>query len=109
MNDNFYIVRNIKLLIFELNKIIINYPRKEYLLVKRINNNMYDMLELVILFNIDKDIKYLKSAIGKIYMLDSYIEISFKYKYINQNQCNKLTKDLENIRKMLYGVLKNVK
>ena len=109
MNDKFIIIKKIKIFIINLNDILINYPRKELILKNRIINTSYDILELINICNLDNKKDNFNILLSKIFMLDFYLEISYKNKYINEKICNKKSLELESIRKMIYGWIKSIK
>lgn len=109
MNDKFLIVKHIKEFIMSINDIVINYPRKEFVIKDRIMNDSLDILELVYNANYtkgdtsDKKIQILT----KLSMLDFYFERSYKLKIISEKVCIKKCSELTNIRKMIYGWMKS--
>ena len=57
MNDKFLIVIEIKNFILSLDKILINYPKKDIIIKKKIYEESLKLLELVYLANIVNDNK----------------------------------------------------
>lgn len=108
MND-FMIIKNIKLFIYNLDNIVINIPNKDRILKDRLYNTSYDILYLVYRCNYNSNDKkeYYKDILSNISMLDFYLERSLKNKYINNKVCEKLSKDLLKITKMIYGWIRN--
>lgn len=108
MND-FMIIKNIKLFIYNLDNIVINIPNKDRILKDRLYNTSYDILYLVYRYNYNSNNKkeYYKDILSNISMLDFYLERSLKNKYINNKVCEKLSKDLLKITKMIYGWIRN--
>ena len=98
-----------KIFIINLNNILINYPKKELVLKTRMINTSYDILELINLCNLDSKKDNFNILLSKIYMLDFYLEVSYKNKYINEKICNNKALELERIKKMIYGWIKNIK
>ena len=106
-NDRFNIAIKAKSLIELIDNIIINYPRKEYVLKDRIQNTSFDVLELIYLANVTTDRKCLQMKIlSKISMLDYYLEVSYKKKCISEKKLSMCTNLLESIVKMIYGWVK---
>lgn len=108
MND-FMIIKNIKLFIYNLDNIVINIPNKDRILKDRLYNTNYDILYLVYRCNYNSNDKkeYYKDILSNINMLDFYLERCLKNKYINNKVCEKLSKDLLKITKMIYGWIRN--
>ena len=70
MNSNFSLLNNTKKTIFYINKQLVNYPRKERVLIDSIERNMYDLIELIYYYAINDTVrikvKYLKDFIVKL-------------------------------------------
>ena len=111
MNNNFLIVKEMKVFIKSIDNIVVNYPRKELIIKNRILNDSLDILENIYLANYHKDILKKRETqmiiLSKISMLDFYLERSYNNKYISEkiciNRCNHLTK----ITKMINSWIKN--
>ena len=108
MND-FMIIKNIKLFIYNLDNIVINIPNKDRILKDRLYNTSYDILYLVYRCNYNSENKkeYYKDILSNISMIDFYIERCLKNKYINNKVCEKMSKDLLKITIMIYGWIKS--
>lgn len=109
MKDNLLIASNIKKMINYFDKIIINFPRNEFILKDKIVKNSYEILELVYFTNElnPKDrIIYQKEIISKIKMVDYYFKVSLDKKYISYKKYVKVGNYLESIIKSLYGWIK---
>ena len=106
-NDRFQIVIKIKKFIFYLDDILINYPKKEYVLKDAIMKDSLTILELVYEANnsLEKE-QYLNKISSKLSMLDFYFERSYKNKYISKKVLDKVIFELTSIMKMLYGWMK---
>lgn len=91
MNDKFIVINEIKKFIIYVREIVINYPRREFILKDRIEKTSYEVLELVYLTN----------------MLDFYMEISYNNRFISLKKLNQGMKLLDNIRKLVYGWIKS--
>lgn len=103
MKDNLLIASNIKKMINYFDKIIINFPRNEFVLKDKIIKNSYEILELVYFTNElnPKDrIIYQKKIISKVKMIDYYFKLSLDKKYTKVGNC------LSSIVKTLYGWIK---
>ena len=102
--DKFIVVNETKKFILFINEILINYPRKCYVLKDKIERNSYDILELIYLTNMIDDRLYnQKVIISKISMLDFYLEISYKNEFISLKKLNQGCRILSNINKLMYG------
>lgn len=108
MND-FRIVKNIKLFIYNLDGIVINIPNRDKIIKDRLYNTSYEVLYLVYKcnYNSEKRVEYYKDILSNISMLDFYLERCLKNKYINNKMCQKLSSDLLSITKMIYGWIKS--
>ena len=108
MND-FMIVKNIKLFIYNLDNIVVNIPNRDKIIKDRLYNTSYEVLYLVYRcnYNSNKQEVYYKDILSNISMLDFYLERCLKNKYISSKSCEKLSKDLLKITKMIYGWIKS--
>lgn len=108
MND-FMIVKNIKLFIYNLDNIVVNIPNRDKIIKDRLYNTSYEVLYLVYRcnYNSNKKEEYYKDILSNISMLDFYLERCLKNKYISSRSCEKLSKDLLKITKMIYGWIKS--
>lgn len=111
MNNEFQIVKNMKIFINSIDNIVINYPKKELIIKNRLLNDSLDILELIYLANYHKDIEkrtdLQKQILSKISMLDFYLERSYKNKYISEKICINKCNQLNRITKMIYGWIKD--
>ena len=109
MNNKFLLANEIKNFILSLDSILINYPKKDIIIKKRIINTSFEILELVYLANnkIDnkENIKY--ECLSKISMIDFYFEYSYKKNYISLKNLNTYIFNLTKINKMLHGWINN--
>lgn len=109
MNNKFLLANEIKKFILSLDSILINYPKKDIIIKKRIINTLFELLELVYLANNKTDdkinIKY--ECLSKISMIDFYFEYSYKKNYISLKKLNSYLFSLTKINKMLYGWIRN--
>lgn len=103
-NDKFKVINETKKFIMYTNDILINYPRKYYVLKDKIERTSYEILELIYLANMTNDRLLLQQTIlSKISMLDFYLEISYNDKIISLKKLNQGTRLLELIKKLMYG------
>lgn len=108
MSDKFIVANEVKKYIVFVREIIINYPRKEYVLKDRLEKTSYEVLELVYFANmIENRLDIQKEILSKISMLDYYMEISYDKKFITLKKLNMGIKILNNIRKLVYGWIKS--
>lgn len=111
MNDKFLLSREIKNFIVYLDDILVNFPRKDVFIKKKIYEDSISLLKLVYdannITDLDLKTKYKKECLTLVSMIDFYIEYCYKKKYISLKICNSLTNDLTKINKMIYGWSKN--
>lgn len=111
MNDEFQIVKNMKIFINSIDNIVVNYPKKEAVIKNRLLSDSLDILELIYLANYHKDIEkkedIQKEILAKISMLDFYLERSYSNKYISEKVCINKSNQLNRITKMIYGWIKH--
>ena len=105
MNNNFLIVKNMKLFINNLDDIII--PNRDRILKDRLYNTSYDILYYLNLANYDSKKEYSKIILSNISMLDFYLERCLKNKYITSKVCEKKCNELLRITKMVFGWIKS--
>ena len=107
-NDRFKLVTKCKEFIVFVNEIIINYPRKEFILKDRIINTSYDLLELIFITNLmEEKLDNQKIMLTKISMLDFYLEESYHKQCISEKKLNKGCRQIEEMQKMIYGWVKS--
>lgn len=103
-NDKFKVINETKKFITYVNDILINYPKKYYVLKDKIERTSYEVLELIYLANMTSDRLLLQQTIlSKISMLDFYLEISYNDKIISIKKLNQGTRLLELMKKLMYG------
>lgn len=109
MNNRFLLANEIKKFILSLDSILINYPKKDIIIKKRIINTLFELLELVYLANnkIDDKINIKYECLSKISMIDFYFEYSYKKNYISLKNLNTYIFNLTKINKMLHGWINN--
>lgn len=89
--------------ILDNDTIIINFPKREYILKDKIETTSLEILELIFLANNTNNNEYIDIILSKISMLDFYLEKSYKRKYINKKVLEKKVYELTLITKMIYG------
>lgn len=109
MNNKFLLANEIKKFIMSLDNVLINYPKKDIIIKKRIINTSFELLELVYLANNmnDNKINIQNECLSKISMIDFYFEYSYKKNYISLKNLNSYLFNLTKINKMFYGWIKN--
>lgn len=107
MNNNFIIIKNMKLFINSLDNMISIIPNKDRILKDRLYNTSYDVLYYLNIANYGDKMEYSGIILSNISMLDFYLERCLKNKYITSRVCDKKSNELLRITKMIYGWLKN--
>lgn len=106
--EKFKVINEMKKFIDFINEILVNYPRKSYVLKDKIESTSYDILELIYISNlIDDRLDKQKEVLAKISMLDYFLEISYDKKYISLKKLTQGTKLLEVVRKLMFGWIKS--
>ncbi len=103
MNNKFNLEIKMKEFILDNDTIIINFPKREYILKDKIETTSLEILELIFLANNTNNNEYIDIILSKISMLDFYLEKSYKRKYINKKVLEKKVYELTLITKMIYG------
>lgn len=103
MNNKFNLEIKMKEFILDNDTIIINFPKKEYILKDKIETTSLEILELIFLANNTNNNEYIDIILSKISMLDFYLEKSYKRKYINKKVLERKVYELTLITKMIYG------
>ena len=104
MNDRFNIAIKVKKFIFMVDDLVINYPKKDYVLKDRLLNTCYDLLELIYRANYSNDKDNYKFVIlSKISIIDFCLEESYHKKIISERKLLNYTNFLKEITKMVYG------
>ena len=89
-----------------INEIIVNYPKKDYVIKDRLLNSCYDLLELIYLANYSNDkIDYKFNILTKISIIDFCLEESLSKQIISIKRLKYITNNLNEITKMVYGWL----
>ena len=105
MNNNFLIIKNMKLFINNLDDIII--PNRDRPLRDRLYNTSYDILYYLNMANNSNKREYINIILANISMIDFYLERCLKNKYISVKNCEKKSNELIRITKMIYGWIKS--
>jgi len=112
--DNFYVVKNTKLFIIDLDIILKTFPKNEKVLRDNIKKYSYDILSFCYEFN-TLPIKYFVKerrlleykTLSLISMLNFYLEEAYRLGYISENNLKKKTRELTNIYTRLKELIKN--
>jgi len=105
MNNNFLIIKNMKLFINGLDNIII--PNRDRILKDRLYNTCYDILYYLNMANNSNKKEYGNIILSNISMVDFYLERCLKNKYTSVKNCEKKSNELIRITKMIYGWIKS--
>ena len=104
MNDRFNIAIKVKKFIFMVDDLVINYPKKDYVLKDRLKNSCYYLLEYIYRANYSKDkYSYQMDILTNISMIDFYLEESYHKQIISERKLLNYTNFLKEITKMVYG------
>lgn len=110
MDTNFQLLAVSERLVVYLNRVLPNFPKKEYVLKQGIETHLYDLMECVFAFNIQTSErikqKYLKDYLVKLSMLDLYIRQSYLKKYISKHQMECMGRIMIEMRKITYGLIR---
>lgn len=110
-NNKLIVIRKVKEFCLDIDKLVINFPKKEFVIKDKILVDSLSILEDVIYINYVKVrsnvVEYKFKLLTKISMLDFYFEYLFKKNIINQKVFNKLGKELNEISRLIYGWLKD--
>lgn len=115
MNDNFLLYKHIKEFSFEMMNYTNNIPRSLMYIKTNMQSVFDNSVRLVRYYIVNSNestrvkIKYLKDLVVELSMLDYYLECLFKFKVLGKNKYTCYSKDLENIRKLAYGVISSEK
>lgn len=110
-NEKFLIMRLIKDFILGLEKLLINFPKKDFISKDKMYSDATELLEIVIKANYETEKRVKKTyqieALAKVNKLDFYLERAYKMKYISEKQCTLKSNELLKINKMIYMWCKN--
>ena len=107
MNDRFLVVRHVKEFIYSIDEMVINFPRKDFVIKDRIINDSLDILEFIYLANIDNDKMIKNKILSKLSMLDFYLERSYKNNIISEKVLKKYANKIASITRLIYGWLRS--
>jgi len=109
MNSKFQLLNKCYYLSEYYTKLLINYPKTEYVLKQNIEKTEYEMIECLFSYNINTSDrikqKYLKDFLIKIAMLDYYTRISFLKKIISKRQNEVIGNRIMEFRKMTFKLM----
>lgn len=112
MNSNFILLNKTYQTVDYINKIIVNYPKKEHVIKAYIENISYNLLEELFSFNINdsKRIKekFLKEYLTKLSMINYLMHQSFVKKCITYKQSEQLSKILLDLKNIANAILKGL-
>lgn len=106
MYDKLLVATKVKKTIEYIEKSFDNCPIKERIVKEKIITSSYELLELVYMANIHKEIKYMKDILVKINMIDYYTKLGLDKKIINYKKYNNLGLHLLEIIKMTQSWIK---
>ena len=107
MNDRFLVVKYMKSFICSIEDMVVNFPKKDYVIKNRMISDSLDILELIYLGNSIEDNKEIKLKIlSKLSMLDFYLERSYKNNIISEKVLKKCN-ELAHITKLIYGWIRS--
>ena len=106
MKDRFLIVKRIKEFIFSIDSLVINLPRREFVVKNKLLSDSFDVLELIYIANGNKSKDVKLNILSKLSMLDFYLEYLYKKSKISDKVLKRECNLLSNITKMMYGWLK---
>lgn len=115
MNENFLLYKYVKEFSFEMMKYTANIPRNLMYIktnMQEVFNNSIRLIRYYIVNMNDAQrirVKYLKDLIVELSMLDYYLECLYVFKALGKNKYNAYATELENIRKIAYGVINSEK
>ena len=113
MNYKFQLLNKCYYVTEYYSKLLINYPKSEFVLKQNIEKVQYEMIECLFSYNINTSErikqKYLKEFLIKVSMLDYYTRISFFKKIISKRQSEVISNRIIEFRKMTSGLIKNDK
>lgn len=109
--EKFYILSSVKSFIFDAEKLIITFPKKDFISRNLLYKDALSLLEIIYKANYEKDLNkkhsYQIEALAKVNKIDFYIERAYKLKYISEQQCIKNSNKLGKINRMLYSWCNN--
>lgn len=111
MNSDFQLLQKTEKTIQYIQRILPNFPKKEFILKGNIEKCTYNFIECIFAYQINQSDrirqKYLKDLLIQLAMLNFYMKISFQKKYISNRQYEVIGRFLIEIRKIVYGVIRS--
>lgn len=96
-----------KKFLYNIENILINVPKKDYISRSNFYNKSLELLELIYYTNlINNKLDNQLLILSKLSVLDYYIERLYKNRYISESYSIKLSKELNEITKLIYGWIK---
>jgi len=112
METKFKLLSQTEKVLAYLNRLLINYPKKDNNLKTHIENCEYSLMENIFAYNIQKSsrgkCRFLYDYLINLSMFDYYIRVSYHKKYISHHQLECITNMLIEIRKITYGIIKSL-
>lgn len=103
-NERFNIAIKVKKFIFDINDLIVNFPKKDYDIKDRLKYSCYELLRLVYRANYSKDkYEYQMDILTNISIIDFCLEESLNNQIISIKKLKYITNSLNDITKMVYG------
>lgn len=115
MNENFLLYKHVKEFSFEMIKYCNNIPKNLTYIKTSIQSTFDNSIRLIryYIVNINDTsrikMKYLKDLIVELSMLDYYLECLYVERALGKNKYNVYASELENIRKIAFGVINSEK
>lgn len=95
MNDRFLVVKYMKSFICSIEDMVVNFPKKDYIIKTRIINDSLDILELIYLGNSiedNKEIKFNNKSDDYLFLYSSFNNYYNSFKYSNNNRIRRYLK-----------------
>lgn len=77
MNNRFLVVKYVKEFIYSIDSLVVNFPRKDFVIKDRIMIDSLDILEMIYIANMSDDKNLKIKILSKLSMLDFYLERRF--------------------------------
>ncbi|MEG1288258.1 MAG: four helix bundle protein [Bacilli bacterium] len=111
--SNFIILKKIKVFIVKMEKVLLNFPKKDILSRDFMYHDILELLEIIYIANYESDLAIKKScqikALAKINKIDFFIERAFSLGHITEKECSSRITELNEINAMIYTWCKNGK
>lgn len=115
MNDDFLLYKKVKNFSFEMMRYTNNIPKSlSYLRVNILTvfDNAIRLIRYYVVNNKESQrvkLKYLKDLVVELSMVDYYLECLYTFGVLGKVKFNVMATELENIRKLAFGVIRNEK